>query len=69
MVTTLQDSYRATLVPQLTVTQERLTFVYEGVPLLFIQVLQFVNIVLTLRLAFPHVDFRQNLLDYCDLHN
>lgn len=61
------DSHRATLVPQLTVTKQRLTVVYERVSLLFIQVLQFVYVVLTLRLPFPHVDFRQNLLNYSDL--
>lgn len=63
------NSHRATLVPQLTMTEQDLTVVYERVPLLFIQVLQFVDIILTLRLPFPHVDIRQNVLDYADLDN
>lgn len=61
------NSYRATLVPQLTMTQEDLTVVYEGVPLLFIQIFQFVYVILALWLPFPHVDIRQNFLDYSDL--
>lgn len=32
-----------------------------------IQILQFVYIILTLRLPFSYVDVRQNLLDYSDL--
>lgn len=63
------NSYRAALVPQLTMTQEALTVVYERVSLLFIQVLQFVYIILALRLSFPHIDVRQNFLDYSDLDN
>lgn len=63
------NSYRATLVPQLTVTEEALTVVYEGVPLLFIQIFQFVYVILALWLPFPYVDIRQNSLDYSDLDN
>lgn len=63
------NSHRATLVPQLTMTQEGLTVVYERVPLLIVQILQFVYIILAFRLPFSHVDIRQNLLDYSDLYN
>lgn len=62
-------SHRATLVPQLTMTQEGLTVVDERVPLLIVQILQFVYIILAFRLPFSHVDIRQNLLDYSDLYN
>lgn len=62
-------SYRAALVPQLAVTQKCLTLIYEGVPLLIVQKLQFVNVILALRLPLSHVDIGQDLLDYSDLDN
>jgi len=61
------NSHRATFVPQLAVTQQDLTVVDERVPLLIIQILQFVDVILTLRLPFSHIDLRQNLLDYSNL--
>lgn len=48
-------------------TQQGFTVVYERVSLLFIQVLQFVYVILTLRLSFPHIYIRQNSLDYDNL--
>lgn len=63
------NSHRSTLVPQLSVTQEALTVIYERVPLLIIQILQFVNVVLALRFPFSYVDIRQNFLDNNDLDN
>lgn len=61
------DSHQAALVPQLAVTEEGLTVVYEGVSLLVVQVLQLVYVILAFRLAFSDVDIRQNLLDYTNL--
>lgn len=62
-------SHRATLVPQLTMTEEGLTAVYEGVPLLVVQILQLVYVILAFRLPFSHVDVGQNLLDYSNLRD
>lgn len=59
--------HRAILVPQLTMTEEGLTAVYEGVPLLVVQILQLVDVILAFRLPFSHVDVGQNLLDYSNL--
>lgn len=50
-------------------TQKCLTLIYEGVPLLIVQKLQFVNVILALRLPLSHVDIGQDLLDYSDLDN
>lgn len=50
-------------------TQKCLTVIYEGVPLLIVQKLQFVNVILALRLPLSHVDIAQDLLDYSDLDN
>lgn len=63
----MYHSHRATLVPQLTMTEEGLTAVYEGVPLLVVQILQLVDVILAFRLPFSHVDVGQNLLDYSNL--
>lgn len=63
------NPHRATLVPQLAVTEQGLTVIYERVSLLIIQILQFVYIVLALRLPFSHVDIWQNPLDNSDLGN
>lgn len=63
----MYHSHRATLVPQLTMTEKGLTAVYEGVPLLVIQVLQLVYVILAFRLPFSHVNVGQNLLDYSNL--
>lgn len=63
------NSYRATLVAQLTVTQQSLTVVYERIPLLIVQIFQFVYIILAFRLSFSDVNVRQNLLDYSNLGN
>lgn len=63
----MYHSHRATLVPQLAMTEEGLTAVYEGVPLLVVQILQLVDVILAFRLPFPHVDVGQNLLDYSNL--
>ena len=63
------NSHRATLVAQVTMTKQGLAVVYERVPLLIIQVLQFVYVILAFRLALSRVDIRQNLLDDCDLRN
>lgn len=63
----MYHSHRATLVPQLTVTEEGLTAVYERVPLLVVQILQLVDVILAFRLPFSHVDVGQNLLDYSNL--
>lgn len=61
------NSYRTTLVAQLTVTQQGLAFVYEGISLLIVQILQLVYIILAFGLSFSYVNIRQNLLDYCNL--
>lgn len=61
------NSHRATLVAQVAVTKQGLTVVYEGVPLLIIQILQFVYVILAFRLALSCVDIRQNLVDDSDL--
>lgn len=63
------NSYRATLVTQLTMTQQSLTVVYERIPLLIVQIFQFVYIILAFRLSFSDVNVRQNLLDYSNLCN
>lgn len=50
------NSHQAALVPQLAMTEEVLTVVYQGVSLLVIQVLQFVYVILAFRLPFSDVD-------------
>lgn len=61
------NSYRAALVAQLAVAQQGLAVVNERIPLLVIQIFQFVYIILAFRLSFSYVDVRQNLLDYSNL--
>lgn len=63
------NSYQAPLVAQLTVTQQGLACVYEGIPLLIVRIFQLLYIILAFGLSFPYVNIRQNLLDYCNLCN
>lgn len=60
-------AHRAALVPQLAVTQQALALLQPRVPLPVVQVLQLVDVVLTLGLALLHVDVGQNSLDDGDL--
>lgn len=61
-------AHRATLVPQLPMTQQALALLDARVLLPVVQVLQLVDVVLALRLPLLHVDVRQDALDDGDLN-
>lgn len=61
------NSHQAALVPQLAMTEQGLTVVYEGISLLVIQIFKLVYVILAFRLPFSDVDIRQNFLDYNNL--
>lgn len=56
-------THRAALVSQLPVTQQTFALLDPGVFLPLVQILQFIDVVLTIGLALLHVDVRQHVLD------
>lgn len=61
------ETHMATFILQLPMTQQHLARLDPGVLLLLIQVLQFVDVILTLGFAFLQVDIRKNFLYYQNL--
>lgn len=61
-------AHRAALVSQFAMTQQALALLDTRIALPVVQILQLVDVVLTLRLSLLHVDVRQHTLDDGDLN-